>query len=232
MPLRSQVFLAATMATSTLGTLIAISPPNLDRENIPSVFHFLTCNFITLLRQAPLSLLTLHTCLLIYFHPNIPPSIARYGAANGLNTSSITWSTATSIPLILILCLGVPLRLVSYGSLGTNFTFTLTEPSHLVTEGVYRYLQHPSYTGALILVFCNAALLCRIDGALSCWIPPRWYQSVRIFWRRYLTPIWVSSVFVGIGIRVAQEERMLLDMFGAEWERWHAETARFVPWVF
>lgn len=96
-----------------------------------------------------------------------------------MNTALISWSAATSVPLALILCVGVPIRLVSYASLGKNFTFDLAVPDRLITDGIYQYVQHPSYTGTLVLLFSNTMLLLRIDGALSCWIPSRRYRTVR-----------------------------------------------------
>jgi protein-S-isoprenylcysteine O-methyltransferase Ste14 len=162
---------------------------------------------------------------------NIPPSILRHGTENGLNTDLITWSAATSIPLALILCVAVPLRLVSYASLGTNFTFALTEPDRLTTTGIYSYVQHPSYTGLVIILVCNVALLCRMDGVLSCWIPPRWYQTFRTL-ERILAPVALSVLIFGMWTRVRQEERFLRAQFGVEWESWHAATPRFIPWLF
>lgn len=232
----SQASLAATILASTIGTYIGLSPPNPSVESIPSTGDLirwlqLTNKHTIKATLTPLGLLALHSSILTYLHPNIPSSILRHGAENGLNTDLITWSVATSIPLALILCAGVPLRLVSYTSLGKNFTFALTEPDRLTTTGIYRYVQHPSYTGLMILVVCNVALLCRIDGVLSCWIPPRWYQALRTLgWA--LAPVGLSVSMFMVWMRVTQEERMLRAEFGVEWERWHAGTARFIPWFF
>jgi protein-S-isoprenylcysteine O-methyltransferase Ste14 len=232
----SQASLAATILASAVGTYIALSPPNPSAKSIPSTSDSirwlnLTNKHTTKVALAPLGLLALHTSSLTYLHPNIPSSILRHGAENGLNADLITWSATTSIPLALILCAGVPLRLVSYASLGKNFTFALTEPDRLTTTGIYRYLQHPSYTGLVVLIVCNVALLGRMDGVLSCWIPPQWYQVLRTLeWA--LAPVGLSVLMFGVWTRVRQEERMLRAEFGVEWERWHATTPRFIPWVF
>jgi protein-S-isoprenylcysteine O-methyltransferase Ste14 len=37
--------------------------------------------------------------------------------------------------------------------------------------------------------------------------------------------------FLGLAVRVRDEERMLRARFGKEWEDWHARTKRFVPGV-
>ncbi len=227
--------LAAIIAASTVGTFIALSPPSPSRRSIPKtgdVFYILARKYIIVLILAPFGLLALHTCSLAYFYPNIPPTVYGCGEENRLNTGLINWSGATSVPLALILYVGVPIRLVSYASLGKNFTFALAKPDRLVTDGIYRYLQHPSYTGTLVLLFCNTMLLYRIDGALSCWIPPRWYQTVQKISRWFLAPVVFSVLIFGMWTRVSREESMILTKFGAEWERWQATTARFIPWIF
>lgn len=227
--------LAVTMAVSTIGTYIALTPPNPNSVAVPSTGDSIRmlsfANGLTIkAAMTPFGLLSLHTCCLVFFYPNIPSSILRHGAQNGLNTNLIRWSAATSIPLALILCAGIPLRLVPYASLGKNFTFTLTEPDRLVTTGIYHYVQHPSYTGLVTLLVCSMVLLGRNDGVLSCWIPPRLYQAARTA-KLVMIPIWLSILMLGVRTRVSEEELMLRAEFGAEWEKWHAATARFIPWV-
>ena len=230
-----QASLAATILASTIGSYIALSPPNPSATSEPSTGDSirrlnLTNRFTTKITLAPLGLLALHTSALTYFHPNIPSSILRHGAENGLNPDLITWSAATSIPLALILCAGIPLLLVSYASLGKNFTFTLMEPDRLTTTGIYRYVQHPSYIRIMVLLVCNAALLIRMDGVLSCWVPPQWYQDLRAVYLA-LTPVGLVVLIFEIWTRVSQEEHMLRARFDVEWEIWHAKTARFIPWL-
>ncbi|RDW71651.1 protein-S-isoprenylcysteine O-methyltransferase [Coleophoma crateriformis] len=231
----SQASLAVATLTSTVGTYIALSPPNPNVESGPAAGDSLgrlqlTNKHIAKVALAPIGLMALHASTLTYLYPNIPSGVLRHGAQNGLNSNLIKWSTATAIPLALILCAGVPLRLVSYASLGKNFTFALAEPDRLTTTGIYRYIQHPSYTGVVVLIISNVALLGRVDGVLSCWIPPRWYQPLRS-WVWALAPVGLSLLTFGIWTRVRQEERMLRTEFGAEWEDWHAATARFIPWI-
>ncbi len=237
MPLSfSSASLAAAILASTVGTYIALSPPNPSTASIPAAGDSLrslnlASKHTTKIVLAPLGLLALHTSSLSYLHPSISSYILRHGAENGLNINLITWSAATSIPLSLIFCAGIPLRLVSYSSLGKNFTFTLAEPDRLTTTGIYRYVQHPSYTGIMVLAVCNVALLGRIDGVLSCWVPPRWYPASRALeW--VLAPVGLAVVMLGMWTRVRQEERMLRAEFGAEWERWHSTTPRLMPWLF
>ncbi|ROT40795.1 hypothetical protein SODALDRAFT_330526 [Sodiomyces alkalinus F11] len=233
-----QVSLSAAIAASTIGTCIALSPPNAEdnmnnADHPPDLMHWLriTHKFTIRAILAPFTLLSLHTSALAYHHPNIPLHLLRRAAENhNLNESLLTWSPRTAIPLALILCAGIPLRLVPYSTLGTNFTFTLTKPDRLTTSGIYRYVQHPSYTGLAILVLSNAALLLRPDGALSSWLPGGWCLAIRE-WQWGLVSVALALMAGGISARVKQEERLLKSAFGGEWERWHAKTARFIPWV-
>lgn len=215
---------------------MALSPPHPSTNAIPStsdsIRRFnLAGQHTTKVLLAPFGFLALHTSSLAYFNPELPPSLVRYGMQNGINTSLITWSKATCIPLALILGAGVPLRLVSYASLGKNFTFILVQPSCLTTTGIYHYIQHPSYTGLVVLVLSNVALLGRIDGALSCWIPPSWYLCLKYLWW-ISAPIGVAVFLFGVRTRVKEEEQMLKADFGDEWEAWNTATSRFVPCMF
>ncbi|KAI2468860.1 hypothetical protein F4781DRAFT_248488 [Annulohypoxylon bovei var. microspora] len=232
----SQGSLVAAILLSTVASYAGLSPPNPTTKPAPSTGDMMRSLNLTNIRtmrigMVPLSLLALHTSSLALFYPNIPPLVLRYGATNGLNPDLVTWSPATFIPLALILCVGVPLRLGSYSSLGKNFTFDLAEPDRLKTNGIYRYVQHPSYTGIMILLASNVGLLGRIDGALSCWIPPEWYGTLRTLGWAFVLPTWVSLSVFGLWTRVQQEESMLHAKFGVDWERWHARTSRFIPWL-
>ncbi|TRX98009.1 hypothetical protein FHL15_001219 [Xylaria flabelliformis] len=233
----SQAALAGTILASTIGTYSAISPPNPNPKSASpatedSITRLkLTSKYAIRAAMVPIGLLALHTSSLACLYPNIPASILRHGAENGLNTSLITWSPATAVPLALVLCAGVPLRRGPYAALGKNFTFALAEPDRLTTTGLYRYVQHPSYTGLVTLILCNASLLGRVDGVLSCWIPPRLYPYLQTM-ELVLAPVGVLALMFAVWTRVRQEERMLRAKFGIEWEQWHARTWRFIPWIF
>ncbi|KAI1751992.1 hypothetical protein F4782DRAFT_502842 [Xylaria castorea] len=233
----SQAALAGTILVSTIGTYFAISPPNPNPKSASPVGGDLisqlklTSKYAIRATMVPIGLLALHTSSLAFLYPNIPTSILRQGAENGLNTSLITWSPATAIPLALLLCAGVPLRRGPYATLGKNFTFALAEPDRLMTTGIHRYVQHPSYTGLVTLILCNVSLLGRVDGVLSCWISPQLYPYFQTM-ELLLAPVGVLALMFTVWTRVRQEERMLRAKFGIEWEQWHARTWRFIPWVF
>jgi protein-S-isoprenylcysteine O-methyltransferase Ste14 len=125
---------------------------------------------------------------------------------------------------------GSYIRLSAYSALGANFTFRLAKPNKLVTSGLYSYVQHPSYIGKLVIVLGNAALTHGPGGPVGCWLPA-WIVEARLLWTAFAC----FAAFVVFRVtrrRVRQEERMLKETFGEDWEAWHARTKRYVPGLF
>lgn len=151
-------------------------------------------------------------------HPeNLPPAL-------------FTWNERM-YRVLFVIFLGAFIRLSAYGGLGRNFTFHLSNPDHLVTDGVYKYLQHPSYTGAALVTFGMAGLLTRWDTAAgACWMQPSTLAMLNGYgW--LFTAAWGVFLFSVLGVRVRDEETMLHEQFGKDWEEWHARTKRFIPLV-
>jgi len=133
---------------------------------------------------------------------------------------------------LLILTFG-PLRLLCYYTLGPNFTFQLATPGRLTTIGLYAYLQHPSYTFQIIVLLAYTFLTLRRDGAVGCWLPGWVVESEQIgIGIKAALGMGLVGGLWGLAIRVRDEERMLRERFGREWEDWHKRTKRFVPGVF
>jgi protein-S-isoprenylcysteine O-methyltransferase Ste14 len=246
-PSFAQGSLAAAILLANIGAYMVVTPPNPNTTPILPTgdwlrqWGFTDDNKITTsLRAFPPAFISLHTALLAWhFRPDpnpksnnhIPRRLLRHGPTNAFNKNLITWSRATAIPLFFLLAIGIPLRLTAYSTLGKNFTFGLAEPDRLITTGIYRFVQHPSYTALIITVIAQAALMYRTDGALSCWISPRWYGLCRRL-EVLMVPVWAAVILLVVMKRVPQEEAMMRATFGKEWESWHSETPRFVPWVF
>lgn len=100
----------------------------------------------------------------------------------------------------------------AHRELGRNFSPTLVvRQSHtLVTQGIYSYMRHPMYTAFWLWVIAQALLL----------------QN------------WVVVIcgFVGWGTlffdRIGQEEAMMRETFGEQYEAFARRTKRLVPWVY
>jgi protein-S-isoprenylcysteine O-methyltransferase Ste14 len=170
-----------------------------------------------------LSLSVLHiTYTAIY--PNLCPS------PKNLDDRYVRWSPYVVICVALIHGFGL-LRLLAFRTLGKNFTFELSKPTHLVTTGIYAYVQHPSYFPYFVLNLTNLALFAPLDGPLGCFLPGHWVQ----IWKKWKVLFFLLNAGItamGLWARVLDEEEMLKDAFGMEWVRWNGKTKRFIPWIF
>jgi protein-S-isoprenylcysteine O-methyltransferase Ste14 len=100
----------------------------------------------------------------------------------------------------------------AHRELGRNFSQSLVvRQSHtLVTGGIYGYMRHPMYTAFWLWVIAQALLL----------------QN------------WIVAVggFIGWGIlffgRIGQEEAMMRETFGEQYDAFARRTKRLVPWVY
>ena len=119
------------------------------------------------------------------------------------------WPVVAGIALIV---LGVALRAWSIATLGRFFQYHIeVQPGHrVVTEGPYRYVRHPSYSG-LALILAGFALA--TGDVLS------------------LVAVAVLGG-VGLVVRIHAEERQLSDALGPEYERFAERRKRLVPGVW
>jgi protein-S-isoprenylcysteine O-methyltransferase Ste14 len=126
---------------------------------------------------------------------------------------------------------GTLVRLQCYRLLGPLFTFDIgiQEKHKLITSGPYAYVRHPSYTGACCAVF----------GALMCYsMPGSWVYECTKADALVDTFAWVllveTVIVVTILVRRAREEdEMLKQTFGKEWEEWARRVpANFIPGIY
>lgn len=177
--------------------------------------------------QWSIRVLGIYHTILTLLYPRIPSAICPNPA--NLNGNLFTWSPCTAICLFLILTAG-PMRLLAYAQLGKDFTYELRKPKYLVKTGLYRYMQHPSYTGGILVFFSTVVLLGSERGALGCLLPTKvaglspWLTVAQFAY-------WVGIFIYGIPIRIHDEEGMLKNEFGKEWDEYFATTARFIPGV-
>jgi protein-S-isoprenylcysteine O-methyltransferase Ste14 len=106
---------------------------------------------------------------------------------------------------------GMALRIGSILILGARFTVcaTILHRHELVTDGLYRFARHPSYTGALFTLF-GWALVFR--------------SGIGVFLAAAMIPPLIS--------RMKAEERLLDREFGSAYEAYRARTWRLLPRVY
>lgn len=232
-PLRSPITSSRTSGSQsdrTTDRLDSSSLP-LDRADFAA-----TSWFLGLRRYSLYCIGFYHALVALMYVPQHTTSGLRQGSYKSLicphperlNPYIFTWSSHSKICLLAIF-IAAPIRLLAYRQLGPNFTFRLSRPSGLVSSGLYAWVQHPSYTTIVVVATANLLLTERPDGVLSCWVPDHIGQS----W------LWTlgGSLLVSVGLiimaaRVRDEERMMKDRFGREWELWNKRTWRFIPFVF
>ena len=136
------------------------------------------------------------------------------------NSLRLMWLPALALPgsgVVLPLSLalfaaGIIIRIYSIIYLGRSFTtnVAITSGQKLVDSGPYKYVRHPSYTGALMtflsfgLFFCNAASLL----------------------------IMVVPIYAAFFWRIHVEEEALLGAFGDAYKEYMARTKRLVPGIY
>jgi protein-S-isoprenylcysteine O-methyltransferase Ste14 len=127
-------------------------------------------------------------------------------ARQALAVALILLFTVTAVPIpalaaagLAIAVLGALVRLYASGFIVKN--------QELATDGAYRFVRHPLYTGNILLV---------VGFALA---QSRWWGlplALLFFWFYYPTAI-------------EYEDRKLHRIFGAAWEQWSSRTPALVP---
>jgi protein-S-isoprenylcysteine O-methyltransferase Ste14 len=113
---------------------------------------------------------------------------------------------------VVSLTVGLWLFARSHADLGTNWSITLEvrEKHQLITQGVYRHIRHPMYSALLIYSIGQALVL------------PNWIAG----------PSYGVAMVLLVALRLAREERMMLDEFGSDYDAYMRRTKRLVPGVW
>jgi protein-S-isoprenylcysteine O-methyltransferase Ste14 len=120
-------------------------------------------------------------------------------------------STVFAIGLI-IMVLGLALRIWAVWALGASFRTTVEthEYQKVKSDGPYRFVRHPSYSG-LLLISCGYGI------AVQNWL----------------------SLIIAIGLpltallyRIHVEEALLVKSLGSEYEDYQKYTKRLIPWIW
>ncbi len=95
--------------------------------------------------------------------------------------------------------------------LGRNWSITLEirEDHALVTEGLFKHIRHPMYTSFWLWAIAQALL-------------------VPNFLAGFAGLISVAALYFG---RVAQEEAMMRETFGPQYDAYMLRTKRIIPWL-
>jgi len=107
---------------------------------------------------------------------------------------------------------GLLFRWIAVSSLGTSFRVrvSLVKNQKLQTDGVYKYIRHPSYTGSLVYYFGLAIVMQN-------------YYAVLL--------LLVAPFYVVIN-RVLFEEKFLIDAFGESYVKYQNKTKKIIPFIY
>lgn len=123
-----------------------------------------------------------------------------------------TGSSFLALAGLVLMCVGLAIRWAAIYTLGRYFTRTVTikNDHRIIQRGLYKYLRHPSYTGALLA-------LAGLGLAFT-----NWLSLVLIF-----APILVAALY-----RMRVEEDALVQQFGIEYVEYAKQTKRLIPNVY
>ncbi len=112
---------------------------------------------------------------------------------------------------IIILWLGIAFRYYAMRVLGRYFTFDVAVHTNqtVIEAGPYRYVRHPSYTGALITLFGFGLALGNWAGLLAL----------------------LACGAIGYAYRIKIEEAALTTAIGAPYKQYMTRTKRLIPFV-
>lgn len=96
-------------------------------------------------------------------------------------------------------------------SLGKQFSVevTIQDDHELVTGGLYRYLRHPRYLGIIIFT-----------------------MGISLVYRSWLALILVAALALVLIWRIHDEEALLHQEFGTDWEAYSQRSWRLIPFVY
>jgi len=166
-------------------------------------------------------------------YPSIVPHIVRpvllpFGDGN----AAAIHITPIFLVGTLLVCVGCLIRISCYKTLGRFFTFELTlRTNHtLITDGLYSYVRHPSYTGAYMYVL--GLLMCEFGSGswmLECGLlRTNFGMSFVVLWF-----VLVGIFLVSMVVRTYTEDGTLKKQFGKEWVSWAERTPyKLFPLVF
>ena len=135
-----------------------------------------------------------------------------YYAAYDVRALAIPWHRMLLFWMgILLMLAGVAFRWYSIRVLGKYFSVVIAiQPGHTVIEhGPYRYVRHPSYTGALLTILGLGLVFGNLLSLL-----------VLLFFAA-----------LGYGYRIFVEEHILVEALGDAYRQYMKRTKRIIPFV-
>ena len=124
---------------------------------------------------------------------------------------TFSWDYLTLIGTTLILG-GAIFRTLSIMTLGKHFTATvrIQEEQTIIQHGAYKYVRHPSYLGAYLVVI-----------------------GTTVFLHAYISIAFsIVAMFIAYWYRISVEETALVEDFGDQYKNYQEKTKRIIPFIY
>lgn len=119
-----------------------------------------------------------------------------------------------AVPLagLAMMIVGIAIRWTAILTLRKYFTVNVViqEGHKVIKSGIYRFVRHPSYSGALLAFWGMGLIFTNIISLVVLVVP----------------------VTIGFIKRIKIEEAALLEAFGDEYEEYRKNSKKLVPWVY
>jgi len=115
------------------------------------------------------------------------------------------------LPGVILIAAGLGFTVWARQRLGRNWSGTVQvkKDHQLISDGPYRFVRHPIYTGILVAFLGTAIIIGHWAGILAVLI------AFGSFWRK-----------------LTVEERFMRETFGSVYEEYRARTAALIPYLF
>ena len=113
---------------------------------------------------------------------------------------------------LLLVLIGFMIRWTAILQLGKSFTVdvAIVDVANLKTDGLYKSVRHPSYSGLLLIIMGFSVTMNSIYSYIALSVP----------------------VFLAVIYRISVEEKVLINEFGENYNKYKVRTKKIIPGIY
>jgi protein-S-isoprenylcysteine O-methyltransferase Ste14 len=136
--------------------------------------------------------------------------LVRYDLFSSFSIVIVRQSLAVDIISVSLCVIGLIIEIWARTVLAGNWSarVVLKKDHELIQEGPYSVIRHPIYTGFLVIFFGTALAAGRIGGLIG-----------------------LVILFIGLWIKLKQEERLMIKHFGKKYIDYKKRTKALIPYI-